>query len=41
MSEDETLEDRITELEEKINYVILQINNLQHRVSEGAGTLFS
>ncbi len=34
MSEDETLENRITELEEKINYVILQINNLQHRVSD-------
>ncbi|MFW9852458.1 MAG: hypothetical protein ACFFDS_05925 [Candidatus Thorarchaeota archaeon] len=34
MSEDETLENRIAELEEKINYVILQINNLQHRVSD-------
>jgi len=34
MSEDEPLENRITELEEKINYVILQINNLQHRVSD-------
>ena len=34
MSEDESLENRITELEEKINYVILQINNLQHKVSD-------
>ena len=35
MSEDEqNLEDRIADLEEKINYVILQINNLQHKVSD-------
>jgi len=35
MSEDEqNLEERIADLEEKINYVILQINNLQHKVSD-------
>ncbi len=34
MSEEESLESRINELEEKINYVILQINNLQHKVTE-------
>ena len=34
MSEEESLESRINELEEKINYVILQINSLQHKVSE-------
>ena len=34
MSEEESLESRISELEEKINYVILQINNLQHKVTE-------
>lgn len=34
MSEEESLERRINELEEKINYVILQINNLQHKVTE-------
>jgi len=28
------LESRISELEEKINYVILQITNLQHKVSD-------
>jgi uncharacterized coiled-coil protein SlyX len=34
MTEEESLESRISELEEKINYVILQINNLQHKVTE-------
>jgi uncharacterized coiled-coil protein SlyX len=34
MSKEESLEKRISELEEKINYVILQINNLQHKVSD-------
>ncbi|MHA1955229.1 MAG: hypothetical protein ACW96U_14915, partial [Candidatus Heimdallarchaeaceae archaeon] len=34
MSEEDSLESRINELEEKINYVILQINNLQHKVTE-------
>jgi uncharacterized coiled-coil protein SlyX len=34
MSEEESLESRINELEEKINFVILQINNLQHKVTE-------
>ncbi len=35
MSENEkALDSRISELEEKINYVILQINNLQHKVSD-------
>ena len=33
-SEDGQLEERITDLEDKINYVILQINNLQHKVSD-------
>lgn len=33
-TEDMPLENRMTELEEKINYVILQINNLQHKVSD-------
>ncbi len=33
-NEDKILENRMTELEEKINYVILQINNLQHKVSD-------
>ena len=30
----QNLEERITDLEDKINYVILQINNLQHKVSD-------
>ena len=35
MSENEkALDSRISELEEKINYVILQITNLQHKVSD-------
>ena len=35
MSEnDKALDSRISELEEKINYVILQITNLQHKVSD-------
>ncbi|MHA1223663.1 MAG: hypothetical protein ACTSSG_09345 [Candidatus Heimdallarchaeaceae archaeon] len=35
MSEDSReLEKRMAELEEKINYVILQINNLQHKVTD-------
>ncbi|MCG3221600.1 MAG: hypothetical protein H7641_09500 [Candidatus Heimdallarchaeota archaeon] len=34
MSEEESLESRLSELEEKINYVILQINNLQRKVTE-------
>ncbi len=33
-TEDKYLENRMAELEEKINYVILQINNLQHKVSD-------
>ncbi len=33
-AEDKHLENRMTELEDKINYVILQINNLQHKVSD-------
>ncbi len=33
-TEDQPLENRMAELEEKINYVILQINNLQHKVSD-------
>ncbi len=32
--DDQNIDQRIKELEEKINYVILQINNLQHKVSE-------
>ncbi|MCG3224184.1 MAG: hypothetical protein H7647_06935 [Candidatus Heimdallarchaeota archaeon] len=33
-TEDKQLENRMADLEEKINYVILQINNLQHKVSD-------
>ncbi len=33
-TEDKELENRMAELEEKINYVILQINTLQHKVSD-------
>ncbi len=32
--EEQNLEDRMSDLEGKINYVILQINNLQHKVSD-------
>ena len=32
--DDQNIDQRIKELEDKINYVILQINNLQHKVSE-------
>ncbi|MCG3259734.1 MAG: hypothetical protein H7644_08310 [Candidatus Heimdallarchaeota archaeon] len=40
MSEnDKALNSRISELEEKINYVILQINNLQHKVSDSSPEL--
>ncbi|MHA1202272.1 MAG: hypothetical protein ACTSQ4_07105 [Candidatus Heimdallarchaeaceae archaeon] len=33
-TEEKHLENRMAELEDKINYVILQINNLQHKVSD-------
>ena len=32
--DDQSIDQRIKELEDKINYVILQINNLQHKVSD-------